>query len=989
MAPSRLLRPPPPVPLTPLVGRVREVEALLALLGEARLVTLTGAGGSGKTRLALELLARRGTDDVAWVELAPVASPGELPQVVVHALGTREEIRSGEPAAVLPFVGDDPLFLVLDNCEHLVDGCAALVELLLQARPGLRVLATSREALGVAGERAWLVPPLELPAQGAPAETMARAEALRLFEDRARDVFRSFRLTPENTPVVAEICRRVDGIPLAIELAAARVRHLGPEQIRDRLSDLFDLLTSGGRRAVPRHRTLRAAIDWSHDLLPEEARELLHRLGVFRGGFTLDAAQAVGASEGAHPLEVLDTVALLVDRSLVQVHESDGSARYSLLETIRQYALAKLAEGGGEEEARARHAHHYATFVAGRAADLNGAERQAHVRALSADLENLREALAWTRAHDPARHVGFVGNLWWFWMFTRHWKESAEWTFGALALPEAGKPTRERARLLFGAGALFALQARADEARAFLTEAAEIARSVGDAHLRAYTENYLALSYAQVGDLALRPHAERALAWFRGSADETGLRMAILMSALEAHFSGDAERADHLSREAVEIARRRAPADLAIALQNWALILSLRAGTGAQPPDSPGRTALDRAADLTLASLDALRREHAFSFLARGLGFLGEVAGLRGDPLGAARLLGLSHQLRESIGTRPFGADAARLARVEPRLRAAVGDAAFEAAFREGVGLDWTDEVDRLLEGWTPAELDRALAGASGTPSPAEFPAAAPEPARVEPLQPPRPEPEADGAVPGLRILTLGPFELEGTGVEEGSWSYARPRELLVFLLLHPRGVTRQEIGEAIWPDATPPQVKNSFHVTLHHLRKRLGDPGWIVLEQERYRLDRARGLEWDAELFEAGMRGALRAGGAVDPGLLEGVLARYRGPLLDGVGSARWLEDARDDYRRLYLDGLAALARIHEERGDTEAALGAWSRVVATDELNEEAHRGLMRGWAGSGARERALRHFERLRVLLSETLEAEPEAETVRLHRELREGG
>lgn len=267
----------------------------------------------------------------------------------------------------------------------------------------------------------------------------------------------------------------------------------------------------------------------------------------------------------------------------------------------------------------------------------------------------------------------------------------------------------------------------------------------------------------------------------------------------------------------------------------------------------------------------------------------------------------------------------------------------------------------------------------------------------------PEPEPEAVAAgdhlphgderhaappAPGLRIVTLGGFELEGEAVEAGSWSYARPRELLVFLLLHARGATRQEIGEAIWPDATSAQVKNSFHVTLHHLRKRLGDPGWIVLEGERYRLARERGIEWDAERFDHAMQSILRGADAPDLEALEAGLARYRGPLLDGAGASRWLEDARDHFRRLYLDGLALLARTLEARGEGERALEAWGLVVAGDDLNEEGHRGLMRGWARAGARERALRHYERLRIFLKETLGAEPEAESVRLNADLAAG-
>jgi predicted ATPase/DNA-binding SARP family transcriptional activator len=1000
--------PHPAPPLTTLVGREREIDELLGLIEHTRLLTLTGAGGSGKTRLALEVLLRRrdpvrgarfGPLSLAWVELAPLADPGLLPQQVVHALGVREEIRSSDPAAVLPFLPDDETFLlVLDNCEHLVEACAALVETLLAARPALHVLATSREALGVNGERAWLVPPLSTPAPEDSPEVMAASEAIRLFVDRARDVSRTFEPTPDVLPVLAEICRTLDGIPLAIELAAARVRVLSPRQIRDRLNDVHTLLTDGGRRLVPRHRTLQAAIGWSHDLLPDEARVLLRRLSVFRGGFTLDGASAVALSEpGADALAVLDGVALLVDRSLLQVRELEGVARYAMLETVRQYADLRLEEAGEAEVIRSRHARFMAREAAQATPFLIGGNRNLIMPRLHADLENVREAVRWSRVHDPRLHIAMVADVWWFWFFTRHWKEADAVLRGALELPEAGDPGVLRARLLLARGALAALQGRAAEGTPFVEEAHALATEFGEAHLAASSDNYLALCWGQMGDLRAATHAARALAWFRETSHHSGHRMALLMSALVAHFEGDPARSDRHSLDALEVARRCGPADLAIALQNWSLIWALRGDYA-------------RAEPLVRASLVALQEDRSWLFMARGIAFLGEAAGVRGEFPDAARLLGLAHALREAIGSLPFGADAARVARLEPTFRAAAGEAAWDEAFRAGTRLQLDEVLAELLgedAGAPPLEaMDRALAsiallepaparGAepasptivqavpslpaapspSRSPSPPPSPAAAPAPARTE------------GGT--LRVFTLGRFELQGETVEEGNWSYARPRELLVFLLLHPRGVTRQEIAEAIWPDSTPAQAKNSFHVTLHHLRRKLGDPRWIVLDQERYRLARELGVEWDAERFEEGVRGALRAEPPPEPELLGALLARYQGPLLDGSGGARWLEDARDRYRSLHLDGLTLLARLLEDRGDLPGALDAWTRIVATDELNEEAHRGLMRAWAGSGARERALRHFDRLCILLKELLEAEPEEETVRLHASLRAGG
>jgi predicted ATPase len=390
-----------PVPLTPLVGREREVQELLDLLDSTRLLTLTGTGGSGKTRLALEVLARRrsrgedssGGADRCWVELAPVADPSLLPQQVVRALGVQEEIRGSDPAAALPFITEAPLLLALDNCEHLVDACARLAQELLEARPNLTILATSREALGVTGERAWLVPGLAVPAPEADPAAMVTDGALRLFEERARNVSREFSLNAANARIVADICRRLDGLPLAIELAAARVKVLSVEQILDRLDDVFSLLTSGGRGVVPRHRTLHAAVDWSYELLPEAARVLLMRLSVFRGGFTLDGAVAVGGEDGEDPLEVLEQVARLADRSLLNVKEADGVARYTLLETIRQFGYKRLAASGEVERIRDRHAAFFASEASRAAPHMTRTGRQGHVSRLLADIPNLREAL--------------------------------------------------------------------------------------------------------------------------------------------------------------------------------------------------------------------------------------------------------------------------------------------------------------------------------------------------------------------------------------------------------------------------------------------------------------------------------------------------------------------------------------------------------------------------------------------------------------------
>lgn len=961
------------------MGRSRELDELAHLLAGNRLLTLTGAGGSGKTRLALELMRGWPADlpaaertHRAWIDLASLDDPSLLPQHVLRGIGVREEIPPGSPEAIVPFLDAEPFLLVLDNCEHLVEACAELVDVCLHARPHLKVLATSRETLALSGECAWLVPPLSLPEPGEPLNDPRSCEAVRLFEERARESSSDFRITEQKFEVVAEICRRLDGLPLAIELAAARTKVLSVEQIRERLDDLFRLLSSGGRRTIARHRTLRTAMDWSHELLPEPARVLLRRLSVFRGGFGLDGAAAVGAlGDGSDELETLDQVARLVDRSLVRVRETRGVARYSLLETIRQYAEARLRESSEEEEIRARHTRFMAGWIEDTAHHLTGPGRRAHVESLMVELDNLRAALGWSRVGAPDLHVQMVGHLWWFWYSNQQWKEGGAWIEGALAVEAANPRALPRLRLLFAAGALATLQGRTEEGRERLSEAAELARSLGELRMEAWCHNYLALGFGQQGDPRLRTFAEDALAWFQRDDDQYGLRLALLMAALSAEFSGDRELADRHSLAAIEVARALGhDRDLAIALQNWSLIWVIRG-------DAP------RAEPLVLESMAALLDDPSYLFVARGLDFLAEVAGERGSPLRAARLMGLAESLRESVGTRGFMMDVRRRDVLVPRLRDAAGHEAFSAAWSEGRRLKWEAELDAILaaghvegaEGASPARSP-----VSGTESHTPPPSV---PRHPPTTRSPSPSPPANG----LRIRTLGPFELEGASVEAGSWSYARPRELLLFLLLHPKGASRAEIGGSIWPEATPPQLKNSFHVTLHHLRRQLGDPAWIVLEGDRYRLARERGLDWDAERFEAGIREAVASerDGEGDLAELRSILGLYRGDLLEGGGSGRWIEEARDRYRRLLVDGWMTLARLLERDGREDESLDAWHRVANLEELNEEAHRNLMRGWCRAGARDRAIRHFSHLSSLLREAFEAEPEAETLELYQSL----
>ena len=344
-----------PVQLTSFVGRAGQLAEVQGLLGADRLVTLTGAGGIGKTRLALQVAGQVAAEfDAVWcVELAPITDPALVAFTAARALGLPDQPGRSATETVVRFIGDRNVLIVLDNCEHVLDAAAQLTTALLSGCTAMTVLATSREPIGVPGEVTWRVPPLAL-----------ADEAMELFTDRARRVLPDFTITGDTAGTVTDICQRLDGMPLALELAAARVRALSPAEILDSLHDRFRLLTGGARTAVRRQQTLRASVDWSHALLTEPERVVFHRLAVFLGGFDLDAANAVAGGAPVQRHQVLDLLTLLIDKSLVVVENTDGRTRYRLMETVRQYAQEKLGESGEADDVRDRHRDHYTALVA-------------------------------------------------------------------------------------------------------------------------------------------------------------------------------------------------------------------------------------------------------------------------------------------------------------------------------------------------------------------------------------------------------------------------------------------------------------------------------------------------------------------------------------------------------------------------------------------------------------------------------------------------
>ncbi|HEU5031465.1 MAG TPA: BTAD domain-containing putative transcriptional regulator [Spirillospora sp.] len=475
-------------PLTSFIGRGADLERVGALLAGARLVTLTGPGGAGKTRLSVEAARRydapgpAAAADGAWlVELAPVTDPAEVPAAVLTALGLREapQPRPGQRAApsdpldrVVTALSGRRMLLVLDNCEHLLDAAARLADRVLAGCPGVRIMATSREPLGITGETLWPVGPLEAPPPSAAPEDALARPAVRLFADRAAAVAPGFAVTAANVAPVVRICRALDGIPLAIELAAARMRALTPAQVATRLDDRFRLLSAGSRTAMPRHRTLRAVVEWSWDLLDEPERALCRRLAAFPGGATLDTAEQVCAGPGLDRAAVLDTLAALVDKSLVTVTGADGEPRYRMLETIRAYGAERLAEAGEEHDVRRAQAGCFVRLAEEAEPHLYRAEQLEWLGRLTAEHDNISAALRWTiSAGDAATAVRFCAALGWYWFLRGELRDGADHLADVLPLPGVpGDETTARA-LALGAMASLDNQLDGDRVLGWLTRA--------------------------------------------------------------------------------------------------------------------------------------------------------------------------------------------------------------------------------------------------------------------------------------------------------------------------------------------------------------------------------------------------------------------------------------------------------------------------------------------------------------------------------------
>jgi predicted ATPase len=739
------LEPPPaphhnlPMPLTSCVGRDSVLDDLTRRLRDraARPLTLTGAGGSGKTRLALEVAIDAAAeltdllpDGVWWVDLAPIEDETLVSPAVNRALGLVEAAEQPVEETLAAFLADKRLLLVLDNCEHLVAAVARLVERLLRRCPDIQMLATSREALGVPGEFVYQVPTLALPDPNADWETQAASAAVRLFVERAVAQRPAFRLTAENTPAVVQICRRLDGIPLALELAAARVRLLSPAQIAGRLDDRFALLTGGARTALPRQQTLRALVDWSYELLEPAERLLLHRLGIFVDGWTLDAAEAVGADESLRAATIIELLGRLVDKSLVQVIESEVEMRYEMLETIRAYAHDRLVESAEIEVIRERHLAYYVAWAEAAERQIYGPEGTEWLQALERDYGNLRVALRWAlaAAGDESRHalgVRLATALASFWLRRNYPHEGARWTALALEMMPAATPAEAQGRLFSAAGtmawlasdldqatihherALFlfrkldnlarlaevlsnlavlqTMRGRMERALVWSETSVELARESGDAWVYGFTLLNLGLAYFHLGQFV---PAERILAEAvdvdRAVGDGLSLALALCALVVVSARLGEMEGAQAYMAETLQLAAEVGDVRVeATAWQTWAKVQRLRG--------EPSAPAFRESLRLFARTTDRLNILESLDELAIEWG--------RGPACEkAARLLGATEAWRAQLRLARPDDVAAAMDEMIPSLRGALGEAAFDAARRRGGGLTLEEALALALD---------------------------------------------------------------------------------------------------------------------------------------------------------------------------------------------------------------------------------------------------------------------------------------------------
>ncbi len=685
-----------PQQVTSFVGREGPMAETKAMLANARLLTLLGMGGLGKTRLALQVAADVIDDypDGVWfVELAPLADGQRVALAVASALGVKEEPGHPVQDALAKYVEDRKLLLVLDNCEHLLDACAALVASLLQAGPRLKLLATSREPLRAAGEVTYHVPALAVPElhRAPPLEALTQYDSVRLFNDRAAAMMPDFRLTDGNATAVAAICHCLDGIPLALELAAARVRNLPVETIAERLSDRFRVLTGGSRTVLPRQQTLRACIDWSYNLLTEAERALLRSMAVFAGGFSLEGAEVVGAGPEIDSADILELLTQLVDKSLVEFDAKRN--RYRLLETVRQYAHELLLVSEEQEEAaRTRHLDFYLALVGEADGKLYGPDQGDWLARLDEERENLLAAHAWCGLADARADSGLrlLLAVQLYWMRRGMLRLGHQVTVEALERPAARARSFARCRALYAAGNLGRAMGRYDEAQVYVEESLAIGRELGDRQRIAAALVLLGTIFSEKGELAeARSCFEESLALAEALGDSLRVTNALGSLGRLCNTEGDADAAEVFFERSLALSRQHGYRNTIASLQCDLALVSIR------------RKRVDRAAALLSDALAIVEEIGSKSSGLEILRIAAALAATRSEWERAARCHGAStaESLRQGFAANPSDTVVTPLIAL---ARSTLGEAAYAAAENGGQKMPY-EEAMAEVRAWLAA----------------------------------------------------------------------------------------------------------------------------------------------------------------------------------------------------------------------------------------------------------------------------------------------
>ncbi len=976
---------------------------------------------------------------MCWVELAPLDDALIVAQEVASRVGVPDSPGEDPAAAITAHIADRQALIVLDNCEHLTSAVARLAEQLLAGCPGLAILATSREVLGIDGERNWPVPPLSLPGTSdqLSAAVLSEYDAVKLFEQRAQLIRPSFALTDENAAAVLQVCRRLDGLPLAIELAAARMHMLSVNQLATRLDDIFGVLVGGARSAPVRHQALRATLDWSYDLLEEDERAVFRRLAVFAGSFGLPAAEQVAAGGEIAAAAMLDLLARLADKSLLQADLTGPAARYYLLGIVRKYAAERLAQSAEQDAVRRAHLNWYVGFVQKIVPRIDRGDGgpqalELELDAVDAETANLRVALEFARqAGDTIAALQIAGPLGHYAYLRGHYHEVRQWMDAAVTGRGTEVPAGLRAQALLGSGRLALLQCDYVPAIRRLEAALRLYRDLDDQQGISATVQVLGSVAREQGRYAraMELHAE-SLAAAEAVGDQWAIARAhghlgfvLWLQREYEQATAECELALAMSRELADgqeiawsqislgaIARYSGAADRAATLLADSRALGEQLGFReaiAWSLEQQGLLALD-AADPAASGLlhRSLEIHHELRDRWRTCSLLDDLAAAalaNGQAAEAASLLGTAEALRRAIGTVVPPCERALREQTVAGASAALGETDFRAALELGMQASVDDVRDALarsaapdwpasaqrpgVSGAAPGPGRSALVPGQGTPPGPE----AAGPAAAVPVQKggrvrnsPRRQAVAGGL---LKIRALGAASVHrgDTPVTAADWGYAKPRELL-FLLATSRPLTRDQLGAALWPDLPPDRLGNTLHTALRGVRRALGDPDWVTYADGRYSFNAGREHECDVETFEQALAAARRARPA-EAALpeLQRAIAAYGGDFLAGMVAGEWAETRRDELARSFESALLAAGRLQAGAGRFAPAAAAFRRAVGHEPLNETAHRELMSCWARMGETARAVRHYEELVELLRAQVGVAPAAETTALYRKL----